>query len=100
MKILIKGKVWRYPGAEGWHFVYADKQLSEKIRKYHRKRYKGVRVGFGYVPTVATVGKSSWKTTLFPSKKEGVYLIAVKAPVRKKEEIQEGDDLKIHCDLL
>jgi hypothetical protein len=45
------------------------------------------------VPIVATIGKTNWKTTLFPTK-EKVYMLALNAEVRKKEEIETGEDDK------
>lgn len=84
-----QGKVWKYGGVGGWHFVYVEKKISEKIKAIGVKK-----VGFGFIKIRATLGKTSWNTTLFPTK-EGVYLIAVKAVVRKKESVQEGDNVKI-----
>lgn len=92
---IVKAKVWRYPGAGGWHFVYVGKKESEQIKKQKNL----VRKGFGFVPIKATLGKSSWNTTLFPTK-EGPYLLSVKASVRKKEGIFDGDLVTIKCFLI
>jgi hypothetical protein len=91
----IRGKVWRYPGIGGWHFVYISKNISQKIKDTaHTKK-----VGFQFVRVRATAGKTSWTTTLFPTK-DGPYLLAIKADVRKKEGIGEGDHVQIACTLL
>lgn len=84
-----KGKVWRWPGDFGWHFVYVDHKLNEEIKK------KGTRYGSGFVRIRATLGKTSWDTALFPHKKEDAYLISVKKDIRKKEGITEGDLVEI-----
>ncbi len=92
MKIYkFKAKVWRWPGVGGWHFVYVDKSLTEELKK------KGVRYryGSGFVAIRATVGKTSWDTALFPHTKENTYLLSIKAVVRKKEEIFDGDTVNI-----
>lgn len=87
----IKGKVWRWPGVGGWHFVYVEKSLTEKIKK-EGARYK---YGSGFIAIKAKVGKSEWDTALFPHTKEQVYLISIKQKIRTKEEIFEGDNIEV-----
>ena len=82
----IKAKVWRWPGDVAWHFVNIDTKLSEEIRAVHKK---------GFVYVTATVGKTTWDTALFPHKLSKSYLLSVKAAVRKKEDIWEGDMVEI-----
>lgn len=82
----IKAKVWRYPSLSGWHFVNVDKKISEQIRKAYPK---------GFVKIRAQIGKTSWDTSLFPHKLSASYLLSVKASVRKKEGIFDGDEVKI-----
>ncbi len=86
----IQGKIWLYPGAAGWHFVDVNKTISQQIKWMEDKK----KVGWGYVPIIAKTGATEWDTTLFPSK-EGHYLLAIKAVVRKKEKLQAGDTVKI-----
>ncbi len=91
----VSGKVWVYPGLGGWHFVYVDKKLSEKLKK----EKKTTKVGFSFVKIKAKVGKTEWNTSLFPTK-EGPYLLSIKAQVRKKEGIYDGGNVVVHCKLL
>lgn len=91
MSYTIENKIWRWPGVGGWHFVYVDKELTEELKKKGAK-YK---YGSGFIAIRATVGKTTWDTALFPHTKENVYLISVKASVRKKEQIFEGDIVSI-----
>ena len=79
-------KVWRWPGDAGWHFVNVDKKISEQSRKVYTK---------GFVRIVAKLGKTSWETALFPHKLSQSYLLSVKKSVRLKEDILEGDVVKI-----
>lgn len=92
----VKGKVWRYQGTGSWHFVYVPLELSRRIKDAARNKKK---VGFHFVRIKATIGKTSWNTTLFPTK-DGPYLIAIKADVRRKECVDEGDFVKVMCALL
>jgi hypothetical protein len=38
-----------------------------------------------------TIGKTQWRTSLFPDKKTNSYLVAIKAAVRKGENIEAGE---------
>lgn len=85
----VSGKVFIWPGEMGWHFVYLDKNLAEKIRKV-AKTY-----GSGFVRVNAKLGKTSWGTALFPYKKENTFLLSIKKDVRIREGIYQGDSIKI-----
>ena len=86
----VKAKVWLWPGEQGaWHFVHVDKKTSETIKAKHTR----VRRGFGSVRVVATIGKTSWKTSIFPDSRSGCYLLPLKASVRHAEGISEGDTI-------
>ena len=77
--------MWRYPAQAAWYFVYVPEEISRPIRK---------KFPAGFVPIQATVGKTIWQTSLFPSKEE-VYLISIKALVRKQEDIFDGDQIEV-----
>ncbi len=84
MKFKIKSIVFKYPGAGGWHFATIPKKESALIKKHRTKK-----VGWGSVKIEATIGKTSWQTSLFPNK-DGTYLLPIKANVRKQVGIEEG----------
>jgi len=94
-KFTLRKKVWRYPGAAGWHFVTLDKALADEIRFVESAR----KVGLGYVCVKAKVGRTSWNTTLFPTK-EKEFLLAIKAAVRKAEGIADGAVIKVEIELV
>ena len=82
----IKEKVWLYSEMPSWHFVNVSKPVSKEIKKLFGNGGRG----FGSVPVLVTVGKTNWKTSIFPDKKKGVYILPIKAEVRKKEGIVHG----------
>lgn len=86
-KYKARAKVWLYPGQTPWHFVTLPKKLSADIKA----RFKMVKKGWGSLPVTATVGKTSWETSIFPDRKAGAYLLPLKVDVRKKEDIKAGD---------
>lgn len=92
----LETKLWLWPGESGaWHFVTLPKALSATIKAAHAPK---VRRGFGSIRVKATIGKTSFATSIFPSK-DGAYLLPVKASVRKKEGIFAGDTVPLALEL-
>ena len=89
--LTVNGTVKRYPGPGAWHFIALPKNVSKRIAK-GKTLHKD---GWGYVYVDAKVGKTSWRTSLWPKPDEGVYLLLVKATVRKKEGIMEGSTIRV-----
>ena len=50
----------------------------------HRKR------SFGSIRVTATIGETSWQTSLFRDSKSNSYLLPIKAKVRGKEGLKEN----------
>ena len=67
----LKAKVWIYPGAGGWHFVSVPKKTSKEIKKL----FGMMAGGWGSLPVVVAISKTSWKTSIFPDNKSGTYLL-------------------------
>jgi len=92
----MREKVWLYPGMGAWHFVSVSKKASKEIKAGYL--FIGKR-GFGSVPVTVTIGSTSWKTSIFPSKKLGLYILPLKKEVRKKEDIKNGDLVSISIEV-
>lgn len=88
-----KGRVWKDPKAN-WYFVGLDKKLSKKIKaEVDTKANK-----YGLIKVKIATGKTIWDSTLFPTK-NGDYVFAIKSTVRKKEKIEDGDELNFKIEL-
>lgn len=87
-KIKSKVVVWAHE-AGAWHFVAVDKVTSATIKE----RYGISRRGFGSIPVSVTLGKTAWKTSIFPDAKSGTYLLPLNAKVRKSEEVMADDEV-------
>jgi len=85
----MRASVWLYPGMAGWHFVTLPKKESNDIKK----KYGAHAKGWGSLPVTVTLGKTKWHTSIFSDKKEGAYLLPLKAEVRKKEGIRAGETI-------
>lgn len=83
-----RSKLWRWKGGKAsWYFLTLAVGLSDEIRAVDAGPR---RAGFGALRVTATVGKTSWQTSLFPSARHHGYLLPVKASVRKAEGLVEG----------
>lgn len=87
----IKARVWLYPGLAGWHFISIPKKESVAIKK----DFSASKRGWGSLPVIVTVGNTSWSTSIFPDKKSDMYLLPLKASVRKKENIFNNEQIKL-----
>jgi hypothetical protein len=59
----------------------------------------GPRSGWGSIRVEATIGGSTWKTSIFPDSKSGTFLLPVKAQVRKQEGISAGDRVRLTIEI-
>src|SRR5581483_11742256 len=85
----IRAKIWLYPGPSPWHFVTLSKKTSDHIRSHHGWRRQGKK-GWVSFRVQVTLGKTTWSTSLFPSKKTGGYVMPLKESVRKAEGLRVG----------
>ena|SRR5215218_10698325 len=87
--------LWRWEAQSGWFFVTVAEEASELIREQPRPPR-----GFGSVRVRATVGGTSWTTSVFPDAKRGAYVLPVKASVRRAEGLGEGDPADVTLEVL
>jgi uncharacterized protein DUF1905 len=89
-------KVWLWDArrTDSWTFVSLPEGVSEEIRDLAG----GVRRGFGSLRVRATVGGTSWTTSIFPG--STAYVLPVKRAVRKAESLDVGDTATVTVELL
>jgi len=92
----VKAKVWLYPGEAAWHFV----TLPKKVAKTMNDRFEYLKKGFGSLRVEVTVGETSWRTSVFPDKTSGSFVLPLKAQVRKKEGIEVGKSMAFVIEVL
>lgn len=90
----IRAKLWRWSlGKAAWYFMTVPAKVSREIRIVDAGPK---RRGFGALRTEATIGKSTWTTSIFPATELKAYLLPVKASIRKKEQLLEGKPVNVH----
>lgn len=86
----VRGPVWLWQGSDGapakgsWYFLTIDGETAQAIKAAASKAD-----AWGSVRIEATIGGTTWRTSLFPSKAVGGWLLPLKAAVRKAEKIAE-----------
>lgn len=90
MKYEFVAELWEYHGQGSWHFVTLPKDISEEI-KVTTERV----AGFGSVRVLVCMGKSEWKTSIFPDSKSGCYVLPLKKDVRKAENLVAGAQVSV-----
>lgn len=93
------GPLWLWTGgANGgsWHFVTIDGAAAEALSGTAlMRKLEGAGRGFGSLRVEARIGRSTFATSVFPSKADGGWLLPVKAAVRKAEGIGAGDEVDV-----
>ena len=89
--------IWEASGEGSWHFVTLPEDHADEIKAIADG---AVRRGFGSVRVEVTVGPSTWRTSLFPSKESGSYVLPVKKAVRTAAGVEDGDDVDVDLVLL
>lgn len=90
------GPIWiwstdRAPAS--WHFVTIDGEVGEALHAIAlmRRMEQGHRRGWGAMKVEASVGASTWATSIFPQKSEAAWLLPIKAGIRRAERLVAGD---------
>jgi hypothetical protein len=93
MHIEFSGKIWFWRGPAPWYFVTVPAGLSRDIKEVERL----VTYGWGMIPVIVRIGKTEYKTSLWP--KDGRYIVPIKASVRAAEHLEEGDTVTVRLDV-
>lgn len=88
-----QAELWRWDGGN-WHFFTLPPDVSAGL-----KMLRGAPKGFGSMRVEASVGQTSWRTSVFPTK-GGDFLLPVKADVRKREALASGDTVSVTIEVL
>ncbi len=84
-------QIWLHSDDTPWHFVTLPSGMADEIAADSDKGHRG----FGSVRVVATIGETTWSTSIFPDSKVGSFVLPVKKAVRKSESLSEGDEVSV-----
>jgi hypothetical protein len=94
--ISVTGPLWLWTGDNGsWHFFTVPPEQSDEIRAHclaNRRGFRSARIE-------ASIGRVTWRTSVFPTKRRGNFL-PVKAEDRRKDGVSAGDAVTVELELL
>ncbi len=94
LKFSFTSKIWLWQAEKAaWHFATLPVEMSEDIKAFT----KHLARGFRSVKVEARIGDTAWKTSIFPSKDRGAYILPIKKSIRIVEGI--GDASSVMIDL-
>lgn len=94
-----QGVCWLWSGEKAaWVFIRLPEEKSAEIQFLNENLHEKKR-GWGVVKVVATIGQTTWQTSIFPDKKSGCYLLPIKASVRKAEHFSVGSAVNVHLSI-
>ena len=93
MVIEFSGKIIFWRGPAPWFFIAVPEEKSRDIKAVS----KMVTYGWGVIPVTVRIGKTEFTTSLFP--KDGLYLVPIKASVRKAENLEEEDEVVLRLEI-
>ncbi|MBO9556365.1 DUF1905 domain-containing protein [Cellulomonas sp.] len=93
MDLQVRGEIWYWRGPSPYHYVTVPQPESDDLRAVARD----VTYGWGMIPVVARIGRTTWTTSLFP--KDGLYVVPIKDKVRAAEGLEVGDVVSVGLDV-
>jgi hypothetical protein len=86
-----EAELWEWDAKGGWFFLTLP---EDRVDDIHARTDDMLRRGFGSVRVEATIGATTWRTSIFPGQ-TGSYVLPVKKPVRTAEGIEAGDAVAV-----
>jgi hypothetical protein len=87
-------EIWHWRGPAPFHFVTVPEEQAADIQALA----SDVTYGWGMIPVRVRLGRTEWKTSLFP--KENGYVLPLKDAVRRAESVELGDCVEIELAVL
>jgi len=81
---------------DSWTFVSLPTDLADEVLEVAEPHARG----FGSVRVEVTIGRTTWRTSLFPDSRSATYVLPVKKAVRTAEQLTTGDTAHVRIQLL
>jgi hypothetical protein len=94
-----KTKVWLWEtdkAPASWHFISVPPKYAIDIKDIFQSNKRG----FGSLRVKATIGNTTWNTSIFPDNKSDTYLLPLKKDVREKEKISVGQTKQVKISII
>ncbi|GEM84656.1 MULTISPECIES: DUF1905 domain-containing protein [Meiothermus] len=87
MGLQFSGEIWEWRGPAPFYFVTVPEEQSQAIKSAERL----LTYGWGMIPVKVRIGKTEWRTSLWP--KDGRYVLPLKDQVRQAERLEVGQTI-------
>jgi Domain of unknown function (DUF1905) len=90
--------LWRWDArADTWTFVSLPVDVADDVLD---RAGPGPARGFGSVRVDVTIGRTTWRTSVFPDGRVATYVLPVKKAVRAAEGLEAGDTAHVRLRLV
>jgi Domain of unknown function (DUF1905) len=79
-------ELWEWTSKTSWFFLSVPDDHADDIEE----RFGRTAGGFGSIRVEVTIGSTTWRTSVFPSKQSQTYVLPVKKSVRQAEDLAPG----------
>lgn len=93
MTIEFTGTIWFWRGPAPWYFATVPDSHFQDLKDIAVM----VSYGWGMIPAEVAIGNTQYTTALWP--KDGSYIVPIKASVRKAENLEQGDDVRVRLEV-
>lgn len=93
MDLDFSGQVWEWRGPAPYYFVTVPEDGCAAIDDTKAL----VTYGWGMIPVTATLGGTTWTTSLWP--KDDAYVVPLKVAVRRVESVEVDDTVSIRLEI-
>ncbi|MFD6178026.1 MULTISPECIES: DUF1905 domain-containing protein [unclassified Isoptericola] len=92
MRLTFSAPLWRWQVRtdSSWWFVTVPPEESDTLAELPLPPR-----GFGSIKVIATIGATTWSTSVFPSDEQQGYILPMKKSVRLAEGIEPGSTVRV-----
>lgn len=91
VRVSFTASLWRWEArTESWWFVSVPAEISDELADLPLPPR-----GFGSIRVRATVGSTTWQTSVFPSDRDSGYILPMKKAVRTKESLEPDEPVAL-----
>lgn len=91
-----RAPLWLWKEGATWHFITVPEEPSAAIKHFAPEAKRG----FGSVRVKVRIGTSEWRTSVFPSKEMGGYVLPIKKSVRTAQDLHVGDSADVTLEIV
>lgn len=89
-------KMWLYSGESSWYFITIPVEYANEIKFLTGANKRG----FGSVKVLASIGSTTWSTSIFPDSKSNSYLLPIKKDIRVLNNLQPGKKYEVEISIV